>query len=465
MQELVLENPLSLPADEYRYRLSTPVAFPYQRMVILYKGDTMILDCIGVPEQNPAQYTQYFDSLVFRKGYSRVMANQYLAGRRKLYTETEWSLFCSGPTPHTIAMLAGFDCVRYMKMPDASLMRTDNFAATYYLRRGERLLYRQQPDSALPDILRAVGMGLKNPERAEAFLMLCDAYERMGKYDTAIATITELIDSNGQDRNLLEICYTMRISLFAAIGKFDDALADHDTLISMAAGKGPPIFQEVGILQKARFKIETMSDCSGAVTDLLRVVENIPPTHLADRPEGQSDYAAFFFALGSAYHCEQDYPSAFRYWLKAMEFGMGNNNLPYLVRYFDSLIVLHPHVPELFLSRALAYSAKAFMSGRGKRTKGLLNNALDDFERAEDAGMKDFRINLFRARALLLLKKYKEALKQIDKGIAKNAEDPRLFAIRYAIRWELKLAKPGDHTDPDFVEYNRLRLSWDFGKK
>ena len=119
----------------------------------------------------------------------------------------------------------------------------------------------------------------------------------------------------------------------------------------------------------------------------------------------------------------------------------------------------------LYLARALAHKNRAVGTGWGEHINEFLLLSINDLNRAEFLGLKDFRINMYRAVVLSQQKKYDAALEQINIAVSKSEKDPRVYINRYFIRDKLGQVKNRDNkTDPDWIKYKELMKTWVFEK-
>jgi hypothetical protein len=124
------------------------------------------------------------------------------------------------------------------------------------------------------------------------------------------------------------------------------------------------------------------------------------------RPPGSSYYSTnqspFYFTLGIAEYLAGKYDAAYSHWLTSAE---QNFNPFALVLHFDSMIVKHPGVAELYLARGLSHANQGPYDGWGKLSRQRFLDALKDFDMATELGMKDELVKPHRIEVLENLKK------------------------------------------------------------
>lgn len=429
-----------------------------QRMLIMYDKDTMIIDFTGIIGGNAGGYTDKMDSLVIQKGYFK-----YYRTKKKNteyhFPQDEITRKClnNGLTPYTAQQLAAGDYMAYDPVTDLSFLQDDRLPASYYFKRAAFYLKNKHTAAALADI--ETGIRRNNGiASCEALYLLVEVYTATGQYEKAIDNITLAMDCkrfswNESWENKVQN-YQTRIDLLTRLGKYDKALEDYNTIVSISKDITG------AVIERAEYKTRYLGDYAGAKNDLVTLVNAIPADHLGDHPQGASEFADVYFVLAGVEYAMGDIYAASKHWLKAEEFGYSTSSSNGPVLHFDAVIRQHPNIPELYLCRALAAFKRAPFLGWGKETELCFEQALDDIYKAERTGMNDHRINMYRARVLTLLKRYDEAMKEINIAIAKNNTDPRCYLFRYEIRNNLGQTKWGNNNDADYQRYLQLCKQW-----
>ncbi len=459
------------------YQTNNEINMSNQRMLIAYRMDTMIIDFLGIMEENGAGVVGNIDSVVFQRGYFR-----YFMGRN-LYS------FFSGLTPYTRERLSHIfektdnqPFIAFSEDISASFLLESNLPSTYYLRRAAYYISEKNFEGALTDLSKSEKLRLKPKDYEEYLWLLSNIYEQQENLDEAISRLSDLIEIKSKreywsfneynNYNVLEHikeCYRSRSKLFIKKEQFDKALVDFDSLVEISqyyfnysnnSGYVLSFDSNNNLkenIERAMFKMTYLRDYKGAKYDLMAKIKSRPITHL-----NAPGYCDTYFVLGIAEYKEGDKESAFHHWFKAMELGYAQTSSDYAVVHFDSIIRLNQKSPENYLSRGIANYRRGPYLGWGDQTTQCFNRALIDIGKAEELGLKNFRINVYRAKVLTQLKKYNEALKEINIAISKKPLDPICYMTRYDIRTQLGQTKWGDKSDPDLEKYNDLAKTWKF---
>lgn len=429
-----------------------------QRMYIVFEQDTMIVDFIGIPGANGAGYRDRMDSLVIQKGYFKYYRTGK-EGKSPVAEDDERNrkLTGTGLTLYTAAALSSQGYIEYNPSVDLSFLADKNLPVSYFLGRAAYYLQNDQTGLAFADIEH--GMGKNNGHKNCAiYYLLCDAYDKTAQYEKAIEHISMAMDCKSyireEDWESRVINCRTRIALFIKLEQYEQALNDYNALCDISK------FKTRATLERAAFKMKYLKDYKNAIHDLRAITDTIPVDHLSDRPQGWSEYSDTYFALALAEYLNGEQQSAFRHWLKAEEFGYSESGSDEAVIHFDSIINRNPEIPALYLCRALAQFRRSPYFGGGAATRKCFDHALNDISKAEASGMKDYRVNMYRASVLNQIKQYRNALKEVNRAIVKNGNDPRCFLIRYYIRNNLGQAQSGYDDDTDVKQYKILSQHW-----
>ncbi len=436
--------------------------YPNQRMFLVYKNDTMVIDFIEIHDK--------MDSLVIQKGYFK-----YSWPEKYKYDRNAQS-FYNGLSPYTVKQMLDKGYIEYDPNTDCSFLAEQNLPASYFIMRAEHYLQYEQPNPALTDLHKAIqkNNGYKS---YEILHLLCDAYTQTAEYEKAIENISAAMNCNTSEvyyhsnnevfnyiifendktieNNKRIEDYETRINLFIKLKMYDNALKDYDTIYAISISKTSII------VDRANFKIKFLKAYKSAISDLKITIDAMPADYLCESFTAWSPYYNTYFTLAMAEYYNGDKKRAFRHWLIAEELGyVGSNE----VIHFDSLITKNPKIPELYLARSLArYKSPSYLDWDVDRKK-IFNDALNDINKAKELGIKDYRINMYRAFILKVLEKYDEALVEINNAILKNNSDPRCFLIRYEIRQYLRQTKYGDNNDMDLQQYKIAAKKWRWEK-
>ena len=450
-----------LPPNKSRFFQASSLHLPNQRMLALYKGDTMIVDFIGVWSENGGGLVDIMDSLVLQNGYFRY--NRSLIEESFMIMAREQrELHRAGLTPHSLPALISLGAVRKAERADISFLDEANLAAEYYLGRGEHYLYTERYKQAANDILHALAKGLTFTDSISAFALLCETYTQSAQYRKAIEAITELIEIEyplrrmeySEEPESLIRGYHVRAELFITTGELQRALSDYDSIVAVSTYKNRPV------VKRAAFKMDYLQDCVGALHDLKTLADVIIRENVEGLYSAVRQYGDLCFPMAEAEYCLGRYEKAFDLFLQGAEWGRVWTRFdPRLLR-LDSLVQQqHPNAPELVLARAmLSVGAMRYSSGESKQN--LLDTILVDLENVERMGLDDYRINKYRAIALQNRREYKSALSQINIAIQKQRADPHLYSLRYDIRKRLGQVVSGDKSDADIMQQKKLVKSW-----
>jgi tetratricopeptide (TPR) repeat protein len=430
-----------------------------QRMYIIYRKDTMIIDFIDITSSNGVGYIDGIDSLVIQKGYY----TYFLHGKKdSVYRDVNqdgYLFFYNGVTPTTVNLLTKRRWLVYTPYIDLTFLKEENLPASFYFKRAGWYLKNGQPQLALPDIEKGTKKN-KDTANQEGVWLLYDAYVKTRQYDKALHLVSKAINDNqgapAEKRADQLNHYKTRIDLFIQLKKYTNALDDYDRLVALSTEK------EGVILERAYFEVRYLHEYKSVMNELRATINAIPPNHLNDRPQGRSEYCELYFLLGIAEYKAEEKAAAWKHWLKAEEFGYGQTSSDYAVVHFDSIIKKNAKVPEIYLARALAHENRGLYSGGGADTNSEYELALADINTAERLGMQDYRINMYRASVLNQLKRYQEAMKDIDAAIAQIDTDPRCYSIRFDIRNNLGQIRSGGEMDVDIKRYQNLLPSWNW---
>ncbi len=438
-----------------------------QRIYIVYKKDTMIIDFIGVIGENGGGNSDRMDSLVIQHGYFKYKrAKEYWQKYfYKDYNENKEEfkrtkkLMHNGLTFHSVKLLSEKAYIEYCPDIDISFLHEENLPASYFLKRARYYFQNNHINSVFPDINKAIEKNNGKMD-CETLYLLTDTYTKVELYGKAIEYISQAIkckrynwDPDNEANN-----YRTRALLFIKENRFNEALRDYDSLVSVSRN------ELNSNIERSTFKMKYLNDYSSAINDLKKIIAKIPDDHLSDRPHGGSEYCDIYFTLGLAEYYKGERKSAYKHWLKAEEFGTWQFDFNYKINHYDSIIQKYPKAPELYFARGITHLKKGSYEMQGKQATECFVNSIKDFNKAERLGLTDFRINMFKANVLNKMKTYYEAKQQINIAISKDSKDPRCFLLRYYIRGNSGERKWNNKSDSDWVKYEKLCNSWKFEK-
>lgn len=439
-----------LPPDYNNYLTGNNFDNDNQRLLIIYKADTMMIDFSGIMNENGAGFSDSMDSIVIQKGHYRHIRNPY-KGNGNLYERKHMELLRYGITPNTIKELKRQKWMVEQEKIDLSFLKEKHLPAFFILQRGKNFVSQKNYEKAIDDMLRVLKMSNKSSVVKEALHELSDLYS-VSNPALALKYLNKLLR---KEKN--ESLYKDRIDLYIKTNQLQKALRDYDKL----AGMGNHYLNNN---QRAIFKADYLKDFDGATNDLMKIINSIHEDHLSGCPDCQSEYGSTYFTLGLVEYKKNDFKNAFSHLLKAMEIGYEAQSSDRIVVCFDSLIDQHPNAEELYFARAIAVYKRAPFAGSWALSVPYYTNALNDLIKAENFGYNKPYISIFHASLLLQLKREHEALEKINSAIEKNNNDPRAYQVRYEIRGKLGQTIWGDTTDKDWVTFSELGKSWKFDK-
>lgn len=433
--------------------------YSYHRMYIVYKKQTMVIDFTGLIGENYDCVEDRIDSLVFQKGYFK-----YDFSKRKSnsYNYENSKRIENRLTLHNKKQLIKEGKLENNSTIDFSFLSNQDPPALSFFKKAVSYLEKNQTELALTELKKGVKKN-KDPENCEISYLLCDIYTKTGQYGKAIENISKAINLNcRRDHNEyrylenMSANYKTRIELFIKLKKYDKALQDYDTLYTT-------LNYDICI-ERANFKLKYLKDYAGTIDDLKKRIDEFKISEYPNKGtllHGSFAYHNIYTTLAMAEYLNGNKKAAFRHWLKGEECGYWSTDYSPPGNYLDSIINQNPKISELFLARALIHYKNSEKEKTIEDTKKSFNNSLNDINKAEELGITDFRINMYRAIVLNQLEKYDEALQEIDLAILKDNQDPRCFWFRHIIRYNLgQIKEQFDYSEPDFKQYNILYKSW-----
>jgi tetratricopeptide (TPR) repeat protein len=322
-----------------------------------------------------------------------------------------------------------------------------NLPASYFVHQARIFLKNKDPKPAFEALQQAIFKN-KNVKDCPIALLLCEYYMQMADYNAAVAQITNGLDCKIGKYADAETNYRTRINLYIKTGQFAAALADFNTMIDRS---DEPFYT---LMERNEFKMRYMKDYAGAAKDMKKVLDE-----LKEDDESNPNYMGFsrpFYALAQAKYAVGNRTEAATHFLRAMECGLGRTNGgAEITAYLDTIIQQYP-AAEIYAARGLAHHGRAQYLGWGEATMATFALAITDFDRAEQLGFADYRINWFRAQSLSESKKHTAALNEINIAIEKNPNIAFCYGLRYQIRQQLGQARYGDKNDPDILRQAEL---------
>lgn len=443
---------LYLSADEF-----------FQRIYLIYKTDTMIVDVLGIPIAFHPHMDM--DSLVIQPGHFKYdcqlrSSRSYIRANVDFEKRHEFH----GLTPRTFAKFGEKGHIAFETKIDLSFLDEKNLPDTYFFSRARYYIHKSQMNAAFVEISKGIekGGGEKN---CEALFLLNDAYKKLENYTQAIESISMIIEKkcsmDGEELNSaydLVGYYNERSQLYIKNNQLQKALEDYNRVVELS----PKVLYYHN--ERALFKMNLLENPKEAIQDLNHTIDALPESRFTPCMGYTKRYSETYFVLGLAEYKDQQHEKAFGHWLKSMEFGhSGGYFFEKVILHLDSIILKHPKEAELYLARAIALQGLGYNIGK-KRWKDCLNNSLEDINKAEELGVEDYRIDLYRAKAYFELRDYSKALEEVNLSIAKNELYPRTYSLRNLLKRRLGMIEYSEELDPDVDKSQTLCKSWRFEK-
>jgi tetratricopeptide (TPR) repeat protein len=418
-----------------------------QRLYIRYKDGPMILDLLNIRGENGMGSHDEMDSVVIEVGHFRYDRNVETRYLRQEKDKNFRKMIQNGLTPSTKKILSETKILEIEKKLDTEFLAEKNLPASYFVHQARSFLKNKTPKPAFEALQQAIFKN-KNVKDCPISLLLCEYYTQIADYNAAIAQITDGLTCKIGKYADAETNYRTRINLYLKTGQYAAALADYNTMLDRS---DEPFYI---LMERNDFKMRYTKDYLGAANDMKKLLKE-----LKEEDEGKEDYIGFsrpYYALAQAEYRMGNRTEATTHFLRAMECGLGRTNGgTEIVAQLDTIIQQYS-AAELFVARGLAHHGRAQYLGWGEATMTAFAQAILDFDRAEQLGFADYRLNWFRAQSLSESKKHAAALNEINIAIQKNPNAAACYGLRYSIRQQLGQSRYGDKNDPDIVRQAEL---------
>jgi tetratricopeptide (TPR) repeat protein len=444
-----------------------------QRLLLVYRTDTMVLDLSNLPHENGGGRRAQLGRLVVMPGYFGLSFEQRPAPGQEVIDLAD--KLHDWPHQHGFSLtpgrVTGLRVTRYLtyrragpdprQLPDPAVLRTWLAAL--------QLTYQARWQPALTTITRAQAAGVALND-ARTCLLLANCYLALRQPRAAEQQLTQALrltpspayqhPDARSDLEVLRTAYEQRMSLHLRARRYPQALADYDSLGALRVAElryNPPGNLD-DLLQSARaarlaFLTDSLHDASSYRPTMQQLRADLEPTlttmwrcRLDVVDAGQLNQLAT-----AEYHCGER-AAAYQHWQLLLIRGGGRPD--YHVDYFTRLLTQHPNQPDLLLCRALArldFSSSYFPHPQPARAA-----ALRDLQLAARLRPRDFRPHYFRARLHELEGKLALAVNELNQAIAKEPNLPALYRFRFDVRVEQKQVTWYDSTDPDYARYSEL---------
>lgn len=444
-----------------------------QRLQLVYRADTMVLDVSNLPHANGAGDVARLDSLVVMPGYFGLSfvrrpapgaAVLNLADSLGYQQQINFSL--------TPSLVAGLQAARYLDYRPAGRRGLPRLPDPAALRHWALADAEREPKRALTIIARARAAGVPLND-ARTCLLLARCYEQLRQPVLAEQWLTQALcltpslayqnPEAGSDLGVLQAAYEQRMNLRVRGRRYPQALADYDSLaaLRLAEYRARELPYLAEVMRSARadrlaFQTNSLHDAGSYRATVKQLRADLEP-NLATQWRcslGGTDPDALHQLARAEYYCGE-YAMAYQHWQVLLL--QGNLDAERYLSYFNELLARHPGQPDLLLCRALVYRLTQTDYYPWQLVRQPVSAAaLRDLQQVERSRPRDFRVNYFRAKAYEAAGRLPEAVAEIGRAITKNDDLPALYRLRHELRVKLKQVKEFSRDDPDYARYSDL---------
>lgn len=418
-----------------------------RRLLIQWGTHTMLIDFKEVMEQNGGGYTSTVDSLMLMDGYF-IFSRPGIPDQKTQIRDASL-IIRRGFTKSNLEQLQQLSRASVQPLPSLDFLKEEYLSTAFLTERGAYLLRNHQIEEATKSLETALNRGTGKPNCRLLFVMT-DYFTELHKWTEAINSITLALNCK---RNVWEDDYRInnlrtRAQLFLKVNRVEEAVADYQQMLRLS--EEPESIQS----ELAEVYLNQLNNAQQA-EQLLRNLLN--ETGFGIPGNADFNQARSLFLLGKALYAQQQFDSAFVYLELAEARGMQVSSSWEMTTYFSNLLKQHPDATPLWMCLSNAHYKRAPYLGWGDSTRIELNRALEAVNKAEQLGGNMFKINLQRARILLELKLYQEALKNINRAIESEPKKVEGYQVRYQIRSALGQTIWGNKNDPDQLIIEQLK--------
>jgi tetratricopeptide (TPR) repeat protein len=448
-----------------------------QRLQLVYRGDTMVLDVSNLPHQNGAGDRAQLDSLVVMPGYFGLSFERRPVPGTMVLNQADTLGFALGFQQRQLGFVltprrvAGLQTARYLDYRPAGrpgLPRLPNPAILRYRALADA---DPQPQRALATIARAQAAGVPLDD-ARTCLLRARLYQQLRQPVLAEQWLTEALrltpsltyqnPEAGSDLGVLQTAYEQRMGLRLRGRRYSLALADYDSLAAMdlAAYRAQELPYLAEVLQTARrarlaFQTDSLHDARSYRATVSQLRADLEP-NLATMWRcglGGTGPDALDQLAKAEYQCGE-FAMAYQHWQVLLL--QGNLGAEQYVAYFTKLLAQHPGRPELLLCRALAYQCSSPADFNDRLSWPDRDAALRDLQQAGRLLPRDFRVNYFRAKVYEQAGQLPLAVTEMALALAKETTLPALYRFRHELRVKMHQVQEFSRNDPDYVRYSDL---------
>ena len=482
-QEFYVVNPQQIDQFNLRYIIN-----PYYsdwnsfRYYIIRKMDTMIIDYHGISSANYNGASDYMDSLVFRKGYSRYFRNPRHGKFKNKENDLVQKMLNNGFTPHTIKKLGKLGFITTHENTSSNL-RIDKYLPSFYIYRA-RFTMQENPEKALKDLRKARSLKLTDEEKQHLLYTEYLFFKYQKNLPKALQAISKLAKIMAKPKyndtyweNYLAIDnFKRKIELRKQLNSEDNLIRDYNTIVRIATYgiKCASDSKEFGRQYRARHisakkertnYLHEINDYSEEISIYTNRIKQQPFDQFNRNPEIRLVFGEEYFQLGKAEFLMGKEKAAFRNWFIFADHGGSKNEFEKVLPFMDSLVATNPEKLKVRLIRgAMNLQAGNFVHKPESRKYFL--QALNDFESIKDNKLNDFKMDYYRAKTLYNLGRYDEARKLVNLSIEKNKK----HALSYLLRYHIYISSNNLENNlfrfksKDYQEYERLKMDWVFPK-
>ncbi|MCF0210326.1 MAG: tetratricopeptide repeat protein [Bacteroidales bacterium] len=270
----------------------------------------------------------------------------------------------------------------------------------------------------------------ESPDWAFAFYYKGLAEYNKNNYQASVAAFTEFIGKNSEDKTIVNKAYMFRAQGFNKQGLYQQAIQDCDELLKFDAN------DKEAMLEKANAHMG-MKDYTNYIADLQGVLTVTP------------NDAELLKNIANAYGMQKNWAGVVEYTTKAI--AINPNEASFYDLRGRSYCSLQPAGAENFQNalndfnkaEELGIKTSQLYNYRAKVNKALnnLDGAIVDYSKLLELNPQDMATLYQRATTYLKLAKYKEAMADADKIIEADAQNVKALKVRANCKSKLGDAK------------------------
>jgi len=445
------------PTLHYSYYLP-PIEIKNARFVLLYHGDTMLLDIAGIMSANPIGFSDFLDSLSFMPGYFSLNRNKVI--NNEFSDEYSPHVNYQGLTSNSLEALKAAGIAVGPKPLKHYSISPAQLHTNFYLMEAY-LMYQHKMDSlAELSILKAETLGIK----AEDSIRYCELktissnlkaeYElALTHWDCFIAQQNKLEETTVRQRmHLLK----KRIGLLEKLNRKSELLASYDAILLLCEQQEDSAYY---LGERFAYQRKTWGSSKNLLNEINNALSSIPSKHLTGQPYESSPWSAVFYQKGWVLWDLNMKDSAELNWWIAFRFKYEANPESWNAS-IDSLLASHTNRSRLYAIRAMSKHISRACKYK-QRDSSCSYDLIADFQRAIDLGCSDLPTHYYQAEILHKHGQNDAALRALKFAEEHNPEDPLVYRLRLRIR-KAKGENPYHDRDPDMVKFKKYMALWQF---